>query len=364
LGQPGGSLTKLPDIQPAAADVLAALPVPVLLVDAENCIRNANTAAEALLNRSQAAMVGKPLSELLRIPDLANVPRREQGGMSAYDIEIALPSGNVRADLAEVPLTDEEGWRVISIHLLSAAHRVNHGAERSGATLAAVGAAAILAHEIKNPLSSIRGAAQLLAAGGSGIDDEGAALTRLITREVDRIAALIDGMQRFGDERPLPLQPANVFPMLEHARDLARAGFGSHVRIVEDYDPSLPPVLVHQDSFVQVMLNLLKNACEVLPDGGKVTISAQYRGGLAVSSGGQSRRALPIEIAVADNGPGAPPEIADHLFEPFVSGSKKGQGLGLTLVEKLVRDMGGVVRYSREGEQTIFRVRLARGAAK
>lgn len=367
MAKPRGGLTRRLADEPPAADVLAALPVAVLLIDPEDHVCNANTAAEALLNRSQTSMIGLPVGEVLALPDLAVMARRERDhGVWAFDVDLALGQGRVRVDFADAPLADHPGWRMLSIHTLSSPHRSGHGGERSGGALAAVGAAAILAHEIKNPLSGIRGAAQLLAGAGTPLDPDGRGLTHLITREVDRIAALIDGMQQFGDARPLALEPLNIYPMLEHVRELARAGFASHVRIVEDYDPSLPPVLLHRDSFVQVMLNLLKNASEALAGrrDGKVTISTAYRHGIAVNSRrAGERRALPIEIAISDNGPGAPEAIADHLFDPFVSGSKTGQGLGLTLVDKLVRDMGGLVSYSREGSprSTVFRLRLGRG---
>ncbi|RHW16518.1 two-component sensor histidine kinase [Sphingomonas gilva] len=354
--------------QPAPSEVLAALPVAVLLIGPDDRVRNANAAAETLFNRSQTAMTGRPLADIVPIPgDLAD--RGALGrdrGLWAYDVDLTMPHGRFRVDLVEAPIADQPGWRLLTVHNLSSPHRTGHGAEPSGGALAAVGAAAILAHEIKNPLSGIRGAAQLIAQAGGELDADARALTSLITREVDRIAALIDGMQRFGDARPLPLEAANIYPMLEHARDLAKAGFAAHVRIKEEYDPSLPEVAVHRDSFVQVMLNLLKNASEAVESVSdpRISITAAYRHGMAISpGGGRPRRSLPIEIAVADNGPGAPPEIAEHLFDPFVSGSGKGQGLGLTLVEKLVRDMGGIVQYAREGtpEHTVFRIRLARG---
>ncbi|CUS46461.1 Nitrogen regulation protein NtrB [hydrothermal vent metagenome] len=234
--------------------------------------------------------------------------------------------------------------------------------DRASAARAAVGAAAMLAHEIKNPLSGIRGAAQLLAGGGN---DE---LTTLITTEVDRIAALIDRMQDFTDTRPLSLHPENIYPLLDHARRVALAGFARHVTIDERFDPSLPPVLTDRDAILQVVLNLIKNATEAMigQADARITLATAYRHGMAVSPApGRPRQPLPIEICVIDNGPGAPEDIADHLFDPFVSGKPEGQGLGLALVDKLVRDMGGIVQYAREGSppQSVFRILLPRGSA-
>lgn len=221
----------------------------------------------------------------------------------------------------------------------------------------------MLAHEIKNPLSGIRGAAQLL-----GDADGQRELTTLITTEVDRIAALIDRMQDFTDTRPLTAAAYNVYPLLDHVRQVARAGFARDVTIEERFDPSLPPALIDRDAFTQVALNLLKNACEALAGQSerRVTIATAYRHGMAASAAaGRPRRPLPIELSILDTGPGAPADIAEHLFEPFVSGKAEGRGLGLALVDKLVRDMGGIVTYAREGEpeHTVFRVFLPRANA-
>jgi two-component system nitrogen regulation sensor histidine kinase GlnL len=259
-------------------------------------------------------------------------------------------------------VADHPGWRIVTLHHAPQSRRVAQGADRTAGARAAVGAAAMLAHEIKNPLSGIRGAAQLLEGGGG--DSE---LTQLITTEVDRIAALIDRMQDFTDTRPLKLAPTNVYPLLDHARRVALAGFARDMVIEEHFDPSLPPVLVDPDAFLQVLLNLLKNAAEALGGLGqpRIALATAYRHGMSVSTGpGRPRQPLPIEILVTDNGPGAPADIAEHLFEPFVSGKPEGKGLGLPLVEKLVRDMGGIVQYAREREPevTVFRILLPRAA--
>jgi two-component system nitrogen regulation sensor histidine kinase GlnL len=251
----------------------------------------------------------------------------------------------------------------VTLHHVPASHRLASGADRTAGARAAIGAAAMLAHEIKNPLSGIRGAAQLLRGGNEG----DAALTQLITDEVDRIAALIDRMQDFTDTRPLRIGATNIYPLLTHVRRVATNGFAREILFEERFDPSLPPVLIDSDAFQQVMLNLLKNAAEALGDTPepRITLATAYRHGMSVSVGpGRARQPLPIEILVIDNGPGAPADIAEHLFEPFVSGKPEGKGLGLPLVEKLVRDMRGIVQYSRSGdpEETVFRILLPRAA--
>ncbi len=302
------------------------------------------------------------------LPPEGYAARRHGHGFAAFDTEIeAIRGPRIRVDFVETQVPDHAGWRIVTLHQAPASRRMTQGGDRTAGARAAVGAAAMLAHEIKNPLSGIRGAAQLLGSGGEGQE----ALTSLITTEVDRIAALIDRMQDFTDTRPLKLAPTNVYPLLDHARRVALAGFARGMVVEERFDPSLPPVLIDPDAFQQVLLNLLKNAAEALAGMAqpRITLATAYRHGMSVSTGaGRPRQPLPIEICVLDNGPGAPEDIAEHLFEPFVSGKPEGKGLGLPLVEKLVGDMGGIIQYAREHERerdpvTVFRILLPRAMA-
>ncbi len=344
--------------RPGFAELFAALPVAVVVVDAGNRIAHANALAEQLLNLSERLMVGQPLAAIL-LP-LEGARTQDGQGLAVYDTEIATShGGKIRVDFAETPIADHPGWRVITLHSASNSRRLSHLVERGAGARAAVGAAAMLAHEIKNPLSGIRGAAQLL-----GPDE----LTTLIVTEVDRIAALIDRMQDFSDTRPLPLASENIYPLLAHARRLALAGFARGIAIEERFDPSLPPALINRDALLQIVINLLKNAHEAVRDvrDARIVLTTAYRHGITVSQGpGKPRQMLPIEICVMDNGPGAPSDIAEHLFDPFVSGRREGQGLGLALVDKLTRDMGGIVQYAREGtpDMTVLRLLLPRSAS-
>jgi len=343
---------------PGFAELFAALPVATIVVDPDERIVHANALAEELLRLSERVMRGQPLHAILPPPTEGRT--RDGQGYAAYDTQIATARGvRMRVDFVEAALADRPGWRIITLHAAASTRRLGQSPDRAGAARAAVGAAAMLAHEIRNPLSGIRGAAQLLGPGE---------WTGLITREVDRIAALIDRMQDFGDTRPLPLEPANIYPLLDHVRSLALAGFARGVPIEERFDPSLPPAQVNRDALTQVLINLLKNAREAV--GGerrpRIVLATAYRHGITVDGGaGRGRIALPIEICVVDNGPGARPDIAEHLFDPFVSSRPEGQGLGLALVDKLVRDMGGIVQYAREGqpEMTVLRLLLPRAVA-
>jgi two-component system, NtrC family, nitrogen regulation sensor histidine kinase GlnL len=327
-------------------------------------VTEANAASEALLNLSRAAIVGRNVEEMIGHP-LALVSN--DAPIAAFDVALSLPGNrHQRGDLMVAPLPERAGWRVVTIHGRARSHLVARRADREGGTLTATGAAAMLAHEIKNPLSAIRGAAQLLEANG---DDGSRDLTRLIRDEVDRVAALIDRMEGFTDTRPLELGPQNIHAILGHAREVALQGFAGGVTIREIYDPSLPAVLGHRDSLVQVLINLLKNAAEAMRDGpprktpGAITLTTAYRHGVSLlTARGDVRQSLPIEVCVIDEGPGAPPEIAEHLFDPFVTSKRSGRGLGLALVDKLIADQGGIVEYAREGdpERTVFRLLLPR----
>jgi two-component system, NtrC family, nitrogen regulation sensor histidine kinase GlnL len=351
------------DARPAPAEVLlAALPTPILVIDDGGVVLDANAASETLMNLSRSAIIGMGIDAATG-HHLRTMPKETP--FVAYDLDLTVPGHRpIKADLMVAPLPDWPGWRVVAIHAHPSAAPI---ARRVGGGLTAAGAAAMLAHEIKNPLSGIRGAAQLLE---TNADDGSRDLTQLILDEVDRVAALIDRMEGFTDTRPLDLGPQNIHAILGHARAVAEQGFAAGVTIREVYDPSLPPVLGHRDSLVQIVINLLKNAVEALgPDGGAVTLTTAYRHGMRmVTAGGDGRRSLPIEVCVIDDGPGAPVEIAEHLFDPFVSSKRSGRGLGLALVEKLVADQKGMVEYARETrdgrECTVFRLLLPRATRK
>jgi two-component system nitrogen regulation sensor histidine kinase GlnL len=346
-----------------AADILATLPTPVLAIDGEGVVCEANVAAEALLNVSRLAVIGRQIGDVIGHP-LNSFPIDQP--FAAYDLEITMPGGRrARVDLAAAPLPERAGWRSITIHSHRSMHLAGRRTEREGGVMAAVGAAAMLAHEIKNPLSGIRGAAQLLEMGA---DEDGRAMTTLIRDEVDRIAALIDRMEGFTDTRPLEVGPQNIHAILGHVRDVTRQGFGAGRVLREMYDPSLPAVLGHRDALIQIFMNLVKNAVEATENEPEsvITLTTAYRHGMSMGSREQPGRRvmLPIEVCVIDEGPGAPDAVGEHLFDPFVSSKRRGGGLGLALVDKLVGDLGGAVEYRREGTpvRTVFRVLLPRAA--
>jgi two-component system, NtrC family, nitrogen regulation sensor histidine kinase GlnL len=347
-------------LRPGAQDILNAIPVALILTGQDHSIAEVNAAAETVLNMSASSLVGKKLLAVMTPP-----PRfGDADGLAfaAYDIDLPTKRGGlVRADFHATPFAEHPGWQLIA---LANARDPQHGRRLDqpdrGRTAMAI--AATLAHEIKNPLSGIRGAAQLL---DGRVPEPDAAMTRLIRSEVDRVTALIDRMEGFTDDRRLELSAQNIHAIIDHCRAIAVQGFAAAIPIQEEYDPSLPAVLAHRDSLVQVIINLMKNACEALAGHAEpmIQLTTRYRHGVSLSQGeGRERRALPIEFCIIDNGPGVPDALADQIFEPFVSGRKSGTGLGLALTDKLVRDMGGIIQYAREGDppRTIFRLLLQR----
>jgi two-component system nitrogen regulation sensor histidine kinase GlnL len=356
-----------PDPPPAPpacpADLLLAnLPSPLVALDQELCILAVNPAAEHLLSASARVLLGRPLADLLaphaRLLDLARHVQSGAGSLSDYGMELALARGEVvTVDCHLAPIVERPGALLLLLHPCSVAHRIDARRAQRGSTRSIAGLAATLAHEVKNPLSGIRGAAQLLE---PVVPAEDRALLALICEETDRIVKLVERMEAFGDGAPIERRPVNIHQVLEHVRRLAESGFARHVRFVELYDPSLPEVEGDRDRLIQAFLNLVKNAAEAVPaEGGVITLSTHYRHGVRLALGhARTAQELPIVVEVKDNGPGVPPDLEDHLFEPFVTTKPKGRGLGLALVAKVVADHGGVVSLERGDPGTIARVRL------
>lgn len=349
---------------PAAASLLNALPQVLLCVDAEDRLCFANTALEEQFQVPEALLRAKGLAAVLPADSgllaLVGQARAHRASFVEYDVEIGLLNGvRLVADIWARPLADRPELVLIGVQSRTVERMIERQQSHKGGARAVVGAAAMLAHEIKNPLSGIRGAAQLLEEGVGPTERE---LTQLICAEVDRIRALVDRMEIFTDARPLARQPENIHAILGHVRQLGEVGFARGLTIREHYDPSLPDVLCSREQLVQVFLNLLKNAAEAVEKpGGEIVLTTAYRHGMKVAVKGSHRRiAVPLEVCVSDSGPGAPDDLVDHLFEPFVSGKPNGTGLGLALVAKVIGDHGGVVEYHRtqDPSHTTFRVLL------
>ena len=347
---------------PSSMHLLSALPVPVVLLDTEERFRFANPAAELFFGISSASLKQMQLTDLLpedsRLPALVRQVRAADAPVSDHDLNLHSP--RIHRDGVAVrgaPLPEMPGAVLLTLQDGSTAQKLDRQLNFRGAARGASAMAAMLAHEVKNPLSGIRGAAQLLEQAASEADRE---LCVLIQDEVDRIRDLVERMDMFS-ERPLEREEVNIHEALDHVRRIAGTGFAAHLRILEEYDPSLPPVWGNRDQLVQILLNLVKNAAEAVdPREGEIVLSTAYRHGVRLAIPGSLERVhLPLEVSVRDNGPGIAEDIRASLFEPFITTKRGGQGLGLALVAKLVADHGALIACDSRPGRTAFRLSLA-----
>jgi two-component system nitrogen regulation sensor histidine kinase GlnL len=344
--------------------VLDSLPHPVVMVDADRTICYANLAAEAFFRSSRSFLTRHEIDHFVPfgspVLTLVDQVRHEDSPINEYKVDISSPriGRDKVVDVYASPVAERPGHVVLMFQPRTMADKIDRQLTHRGAARTVTGLAAMLAHEIKNPLSGIRGAAQLLEMSAG---DEDRQLTRLIMEEADRIVNLVDRMEVFSDERPIEREPVNIHKVLEHVKRLSKSGFARNIRLVEDYDPSLPAVYGNRDQLIQVFLNLAKNAAEALsntPDA-EIVFSTAFRPGIHLSVQGSSERvSLPLEFSVRDNGHGVPEDIRTYIFDPFVTTKTNGSGLGLALVAKIVGDHGGVIECDSEPRKTAFRILL------
>lgn len=343
------------------ASLWASMPIPALVLDGGDRIAEVNSEAEDFLNASSRSLTGARLAERISIDaPLEDALARVRSGqaplfINKVDVRAALRPPET-CNLQIAPMLGMEGFVLLLMTPLQMSGRLSRaGAVRSSAR-SAIGMSAMLAHEIKNPLAGIIGAAQLLGMGLSAQDRE---LTDLIVGESRRIVALLKQIEQFGNLAPPVRRPINVHDLLDRARRTAAVGFAAHMRLVEDYDPSLPQTHVDGDQMLQVFLNLLRNATEAAgPEGGTIRVRTFYDHALRLRRADGGGAALPLQVEIADDGPGLPPDLAESVFDPFVSGRENGTGLGLALVGKIVSDHGGLVGVTSRPGHTAFQISL------
>lgn len=340
------------------ADLLGLLPSAVVTVTPEYIIGYANAGAEAFFGEGRAALTGRQIVHFIhpatRLMELIDSAFTNRTLIKEYDAPLGVRGGLRTTNIQILPLDDApEAMIVIDDRGI-----VQHMPQRESARFTS-GMASILAHEVKNPLSGIRGAAQLLE---KAVSDEDAKLTALIVSEVDRIKDVIEEMEIFSNPSELKVENVNIHEVLQYVRLLSEQGFASHIRFREVYDPSIPDVPGHRNLLIQLILNLVKNSSEALAKHPtpSITLSTSYQGGLRMKTPGtRGSRALPVVVSIEDNGPGIAADLRASIFDPFVTTKEGGHGLGLAVVAKIVADHGGVIALDenvKEGSR--FRIFL------
>ncbi|WGW05865.1 two-component system sensor histidine kinase NtrB [Tropicibacter oceani] len=350
------------------AMIWSSLPVPAILIDPDERIGDLNPAAEGFLNNSAKWLRGQPVWDRLAVdaPLEKSLARARENGTPLFVNDVDVGTGSrppLVCNLQISPLMGRAGWMLMLISPRELAGRMTQSHSVKSAAKSAIGMAEMLAHEIKNPLAGIAGAAQLLS---MSLPKEDLELTDLIVMETRRIVKLLEQVEQFGNLSAPERLPVNVHDVLDRARRSAALGFGAHMKIVEDYDPSLPMALGDPDQLLQVVLNLIKNASEAADPqaGGTIRLHTYYDHSFRMRRADGSGQSLPLQIEIIDDGPGLPEEIRGDIFDPFVSGRENGTGLGLALVSKIISDHDGWISVDSVPGRTVFRISLPRHAGK
>jgi two-component system nitrogen regulation sensor histidine kinase GlnL len=342
--------------------LLNAIPAALVAITGDNKIVYANTAAEQFFKSSAEFMANKKLhyflSEDSPIFSLIKQVRSQNSVISEYGVTLETPRiGTNFINIQATPIVEHPGFVTLTLQQRMITDKIDRQLTHRGAARSVTAIAAMLAHEVKNPLSGIRGAAQLLEQNATEKDQP---LTQLIRDEVDRICNLVDRIGVFSDTVPLKREAVNIHQVLDRVHKLAENGFGSHLSFINAFDPSLPFVYGNRDQLVQVFLNLVKNAAEATPKTtGQITLKTAYQQGVRITLPNSGKRVhLPLQISVIDNGSGIPEDIKPYLFDPFVTSKSQGSGLGLAMVAKIIDDHGGVIECVSSLNKTTFRVML------
>lgn len=348
------------DLKRADAELADGLAVAVLVVDAVGTVHYINAAAEDLFGISRRRAVGTALGDLIatepdRLQHTLEAVQREEA-FTAREIQITpLPAGPgqpLQVDVTVTPWLSRE-WGSVAIievnsldrHLRIVRDEALRAQEEANRTLLRG-----LAHEVRNPLAGLRGAAQLLE---REVDPGLVEYTQVIVREADRLRALIDRMR--APDQPPQLSETNIHEITEHVMQLVRAEAGPGTSLTTAYDPSIPELWIDRDQLIQALLNLARNALQAIGSEGSIVMRTRTLRQFTIA---QTLHRLVAAIEVADNGPGIPEGLREHLFQPMVSGRADGSGLGLTIAQSLVGRHGGLIECESSSAGTTFRILL------
>lgn len=348
-------------------NIWSSLPVPAILIDEDDRIADLNPAAEGFMNNSSKWLTGQPIWDRLAVdaPLEESFLRAREHGTPLFVNDVDVGTGArppLVCNLQIAPLSGRPGWMVMLISPRELAGRMTQSHSVKSAAKSAIGMAEMLAHEIKNPLAGIAGAAQILS---MSIGQDDLEFTDLIVAETRRIVKLLEQVEQFGNLSAPELREVNIHDVLDRARRSSLLGFGAHMKIIEDYDPSLPMALGDPDQLLQVVLNLIKNASEAADpkEGGTIRLHTFYEHSFRLRRADGSGQTLPLQVEIIDDGPGLPPDIKGDIFDPFVSGKENGTGLGLALVSKIISDHDGWISVDSVPGKTVFRISLPRAPA-
>lgn len=332
-------------------NVLASLGEAVILTDAEGTVWFSNAAAQELLGCSESYLRGRRCRELFRTTPAVEtlVERTVQTGQTQACGEVLLPLADRKlvVRLSCSPVWGADGalqGTALVLHDLSYQRKLEESARRNEDLCRLGTLLAGLAHEIKNPLGGIRGAAQLLAQRLQE-GNEAKELTAILIRETDRLARLVDQLLQFGHPVPPRMEPVNVHKVLHEVLELLRPELESlRIRVTWAADPSLPETWGDSDQLTQLFLNLLRNACEAMPSGGRLSVATKMETDFHLFVPERPAKFLRVEIA--DSGPGLAPESLARAGELFYTTKPSGTGLGLAICQRIVANHGGDLRLA------------------
>lgn len=343
------------------ARILEALPQAILAVDASFAIRYVNMKAEEFFYASAATLQGAELSELIPADSPVFTLIRQVLRTAAPVVDHGLILDSRRMGQRDVliqatPLGDPPDLAIVAFQERSIAERLDQQWNQRGAVRSAQAMAAMLGHEVRNPLAGIRGAAQLLEREYP--DSEHREYTRVIIREADRLQNLVDRL--LGPNRLPQKADVNVHLILEHVRQLVEAEAPPGIVVLRDYDPSIPEVHADREQLIQATLNVSRNALQALGTKGSGMIVLRTRTRRQITIGGR-RHKLAIQVDIEDNGPGIAPTMMEKIFYPMVTTRAEGTGLGLPIAQYLIHSHGGLIECQSQPGRTVFSMFLPLG---